>query len=509
VSIGAANPSYAAAGIDGPLESDPVTQSRRAIGALHVLAALTILAALLRFGTLDVQSIWLDESATITLVHRGFWGMLSHLSSSESSPPLYYVLVWAWTKVFGSGVAGFRSFSALIGTITIPVLYALGREFSARVGLWLAALATVSPIMYYYSQEARCYALLILFSAAALVYWQRAMREPRGRTLTLWSAMSVLALLTHYFAVFLFIPEAVFLVRRCGLRRMLAPIGAVVIVGLALAPLAVSQNADGKADWIQSTSLAGRVGQAAKQYLVGLYSPAEIMTAAVAGLLAAGALTLVLRASDPLERRAAGNIAILALSALALPLVLSASHVIDVFNGRNVIAAWTPWALLVAIGLGTTGSARAARTGTALGVALCALSLLVIVTTNLISGYQRDDWKGIAAQLKVAVPGRVIISPEEGSLPLGVYLPMLQETTAPHVSTRELDFVALRTRRTGRSPLAPVLPRHAPPGFRLAAVSTTEAYAVARYLASQRTVAAVAALRRVAGNAAAEVILQH
>ena len=102
------------------------------------------------------------------LVHRGLSGMLSHLSSSESTPPLYYVLVWAWTKVFGAGPIGFRSLSALAGTLTIPVMYAAGREISPRVGLWAAALAAFNPAMFYYSQEARAYALLILFARRRL-----------------------------------------------------------------------------------------------------------------------------------------------------------------------------------------------------------------------------------------------------------------------------------------------------------------------------------------------------
>ena len=102
------------------------------------------------------------------LVHHGFGGMLSHLSSSESAPPLYYVLVWVWTQGLRRRArSAFARFSALAGTLTIPVLYAGGREISARVGLWAAALATFSPIMYYYSQEARAYALLVLFGAAS------------------------------------------------------------------------------------------------------------------------------------------------------------------------------------------------------------------------------------------------------------------------------------------------------------------------------------------------------
>ena len=135
-----------------------------------------------------MQSIWLDESATMVLVHRGFSGMLSHLSSSESAPPLYYILAWAWTKLFGAGPLGFRSFSALVGTLTVPVMYLAGRRISPARGLWAAALTAVNPALYYYSQEARAYALVILLGAAAFVLWQRALRDPRARKLGWWTA---------------------------------------------------------------------------------------------------------------------------------------------------------------------------------------------------------------------------------------------------------------------------------------------------------------------------------
>ncbi len=298
------------------------------LGPTEIVLGLTILGAALRFGTLNVQSIWLDESATMILVHRGFSGMLSHLSSSESTPPLYYILVWAWTKVFSAGPLGFRSFSALLGTLTIPVLYAAGREISLRVGLWAAALALVNPAMYYYSQEARAYGLLILLCAAAFMLWQRALRAPDGRRLALWGGVSVLALLTHYFAAFLFLPEAVVLVRRLGWRRVWAPIGAVVLTGIALLPLAVSQRADGKASWIEAASLSSRAGETVKQFLVGLYGPVEILTAVLAGLLAGGAVVLLLRRGDERERSVARDAAIVGATGLALPLLVAVTHLV-------------------------------------------------------------------------------------------------------------------------------------------------------------------------------------
>jgi mannosyltransferase len=471
-----------------------------------VVIELTLGAAALRFATLNVQSIWLDESATMILVRRGLSGMLSHLPSSESAPPLYYILVWAWTKLFGVGPLGFRSFSALVGTLTIPVMYAAGRRLSTRAGLWAAALTAVNPALYYYSQEARAYALVILLSAAALVLWQRALQAPSRRNLWLWAGASGLAVLTHYFAAFLFVPEALVMGHRLGWRRVLAPSGAVALVGVALVPLASRQRADGKTNWIEAASLTSRVGESAKQFLVGLYGPLEILTALLSALLVAGALALLVRRGDRRERLGARDMAILATVGLALPLLLAITHLVDVFDGRNVIAAWVPCAVLIAAGLGV---ARAPRAGTALGLCLCAVSLAVIATINAIPAYQRDDWRGAARALGALRGERVIVSQENSSIPLSIYLPATSPVAGASGTARELDFVTLRTRRTGRSPLPPVVVRSAPPGFRPAGVRGSETYAVSRFLAPRATRVSVATLRRVGGEPKTEVIVQR
>ena len=236
----------------------------RTLTPTTIVILLTVAGAALRFGTLDVQSVWLDEATTMALVRHSLWGMFSHLYSEET-PPLYFVLVWAWTKIFGTGVLGFRSLSAILGTITIPVMYAVGRRISPRVGLWAAALIVVSPAMYYFSQEARCYALLVLLSAAAFLFWLRVLQDEDGRSLALWAAMSALALLTHYYAIFMFIPEAALLLRRLGIRRMLAPVGVEALTGLALLPLALWQNST-YGEVLESTSTVSRAAETVKLF---------------------------------------------------------------------------------------------------------------------------------------------------------------------------------------------------------------------------------------------------
>jgi 4-amino-4-deoxy-L-arabinose transferase-like glycosyltransferase len=477
--------------------------------AAQIAVALTVAAAALRFGTLDVQSIWLDESATMILVRRGFTGMMSHLSASESAPPFYYILVWGWTKVFGVGPLGFRSFSALAGTLTVPVMYLAGRRISPRAGVWAAALTAFNPAMYYYSQEARCYALLILFTAVAFALWLRALEKPDGRCLALWAGASILALVTHYFAVFVFVPQAVIIARRVGLRRLLAPVGAVVLVGLALLPLAVSQHGNGKkSEWIEESSLISRVAETAKLFLVGVYGPAEIATAVIAGLLAVSALVLVVRRTEQRARAVARECAIVGAVALGLPLLGAATHVLDVFDGRNVIAVWIPWAVLLAIGL---AAAHARRVGSLLGIGLCMLSLIVIAVTNATPGYQRDDWRGVARALGTPpYPDRVIVAEQHASFPLSIYLPGIEANSGSAVVTRELDLVALRERRTGRSPAPPaIIQAPAPPGFRAAGVLKTESYALSRFVAPHAVKLDVALLRRLSREAKSEAIWQR
>src|SRR5213078_1747237 len=115
------------------------------------------------------------------------------LPGSESTPPLYYILAWLWTRVFGLDEAGLRSLSALAGTLTIPVAYFIAaRLASVRAGIAAAALVAVNPLLWWYSQEARSYALVVLLTVAATAAFAGFVRDRRGAWT--WAVASVLAL---------------------------------------------------------------------------------------------------------------------------------------------------------------------------------------------------------------------------------------------------------------------------------------------------------------------------
>ena len=140
----------------------------------------------------------------------------------------------------------------------------------------------------------------------------------------------------------------------------------------------------------------------------------------------------MVRRTQAREREAARDFAIVGAVGLGLPLVAAATHALDVFDGRNVIAAWIPWALLLAIGL---AAPRARRLGASLGICLCVLSLAVIAAINAIPGYQRDDggaWPGRWEPPRS--PDRVLVAERYSSMPLSIYLPGTRTDAGPSAS---------------------------------------------------------------------------
>jgi 4-amino-4-deoxy-L-arabinose transferase-like glycosyltransferase len=436
---------------------------------LIAVAALSVAGAALRFSTLATQSYWSDEAVTAGLLQHGFGGMLRAIPDSESTPPLYYVLAWLWSQVFGLGEAGLRSFSALAGTLTIPVAAWLGtRAVSARAGVMCAALVAVNPLLWWYSQEARSYALVVLLAAAATAAFVSVARGGRG--LWWWAALCVLALGTHYFAIFVVGPQVLWIAwtRRRRVRALAAP-AVVAVAGAMLVPLLLRQASNHGADFIHASSLATRMAQVPKQFLIGFDAPAELLLTVGAGVLALLGVGLLVTRATPEERRASRLLVLVAGAGTVVPAALAVLGV-DYLIARNLLPALVPALAVLAAGF---AAERAGRLGVAGVAGLCALSIAAVIGVDTTSAYQRDDWRGVARQLGPPARNRVVVvTPAEGAVALQWYLPGAQTTGAP-VSAAEIDMVGVGERVGGQKPKPPRPPYPTAAGFTV--VRTVEA----------------------------------
>jgi hypothetical protein len=434
----------------------------------------------LRFATLDRQSFWLDELVTVSLVRKSFGGMVHAIPHSEATPYLYYLLAWPWARLFGSGEVGLRSLSALAGTATVVAAYGAGASLvSRRVGLIAAALVAVNPFLIWYSQEARSYAVVTLFVAVGLWLFGRGLAG-ESRALAGWALVSGLALATHYFAVFVVVPEAIWLVARGReQRRAIAAVVLPAVVLLAELPLLLAQRGNGESA-AQSGAFKRIVG-VPKDLVVGFSFPGELAGTIVAALLVVFALALLATRTTARDRARALVPGAMAAFAVVAPIVLAGGGA-DYVTARNAIVAVVPGAVCLGAGY------AASRAGMAAAAVLCLLSLAIGLSVSLDAKYGRTDWRGLAEAIGPASePRALVVTPDIDAALWRIYLPEVQELHDRPTRVREIIVAGLATQggfSAGRVKPPAATPRPAPPGFRLVDARLTSTFALIRYEAA-------------------------
>lgn len=177
-----------------------------------VLAAIIAAGLFLRTIQVGQEALWADEALTLLIKQWPVFDLL--VRPVDPSGGVYYLLAKLLVPD-GAGAIAARLISVFFGTASIIAMYAIGRAaLPRRQALLAAAMLAVSPVLVDYSQEARGYSLmifLVLASAAALLWWGRALGEGRAghRRLAMFGIATGLSLYTHFTAIFWIVPAIV------------------------------------------------------------------------------------------------------------------------------------------------------------------------------------------------------------------------------------------------------------------------------------------------------------
>lgn len=200
----------------------------------------------------------------------GVGRVLRAVALSDTSPPLYYVLLGWWMRIAGTSDAALRFFSAACGLLAMPLLWSVGRVLGGVRLAWIACLLfAVAPPALYYSGEGRMYALTWV-CGLALARCTLALAEhgPRPLLAAGWVLAAAAGLLTHYFVAFVWVAMVVWLALHA--RRVRWPVLAalVAVVGMVVFPW-YAQVPESLAAWrVTGGWLDKRLGP--KQHAVGL-----------------------------------------------------------------------------------------------------------------------------------------------------------------------------------------------------------------------------------------------
>jgi hypothetical protein len=220
----------------------------RVVVRRDVVAVVALAAGGLALRVLATRGIWLDEATSIHQAEMALPDMLHSLRTTDVHPPLHHIVLWGTVRLLGTGEMAVRVPSLLAATAMIPLIYAAARDiYDARAGMAAAVLASVAPFAVWYADEARMYALFMVFALLALWMQVRILRGEGGARAWLGYVLAAAALVyTQYFGIlFVGVQQLAFVIAiaRGALpaRRVLAWSGLLVVLLAPLMPFALDQ----------------------------------------------------------------------------------------------------------------------------------------------------------------------------------------------------------------------------------------------------------------------------
>lgn len=145
------------------------------------------------------QSFWRDEAFSVLFAERPLSFIFRNLTFE---PPVYYLLLHYWIKLFGTSEIATRSLSLLGFSLAVVVVIIWSEKLFRKHWLsWvLPFLFITNPMLLYYAFEVRTYGWYIFFATLSLFAYS----EKRWRLFIL---ASILGFYTHTYFLFLVASE--------------------------------------------------------------------------------------------------------------------------------------------------------------------------------------------------------------------------------------------------------------------------------------------------------------
>jgi mannosyltransferase len=366
---------------------------------IYFLVALIVAGAFLRLYNLGFNSLWLDEASTYSISSQSFFTIWQSMVGGEFNPPLFYwiehIMLW-----FGNNEIILRLLPAMFGIFAIPIFYFIGKEFlNEKTGIIMAALATFSPFLILYSQEARAYSAMLFFISLAFLFYLK------GNRWILFGIMCSIAMWIHFYSfVVIFSLILIHLI----VYRKKEIIKSVITIGVLCAPLFY----EGVKLFLLRTSIAPSFGIQGTNLLIETISE-------LSGFNIAMALIFIIMSIIGIFLLKNKNKSIMLILTIMGIMVVSfiLSYKMPMMP-RYLIVLAPFFYLAVALAFNKIKTTRI----------VCAILAILILTSapflcSYYTQYSKDDWKGFGGLLqeKTNTGDVVVIVPGYISQPLNYY----------------------------------------------------------------------------------------
>lgn len=364
------------------------------------LPLLVLLSLFVRSRQLHA-GFWIDEGISVGIAHE-HWTSIPHLLRQDGSPPLYYMLLGIWVRLFGDSEAATHTLSLVFGLACVPLAFFATRAvFGRPAALAATVLASLDPFLTYYAQETRMYELEALLSL--IVAWSYVEGILRGRRT--WTPVFVVstALLaySHNWGLLLCVglSAATAAFARDRLRLFGVAVAAVAVLYAPWVPTLLSQARHTGAPWSTRPSFHDLFLSAGT--VIG--GDAPYVALVLVGGAALGGLVVHQRTRERRE--------------IAALLTVIAVTVVVAFVASQISPAWTARYFAVIFGPVVIVAGQAIARARGLGFAT------LVALVFLFAGYSvkndKENAKGITAgTLPYLKTGELIISTHPEQVPV-------------------------------------------------------------------------------------------
>ena len=193
-----------------PLTADPGVECRE----VRLFSIIVALGTLLRFFNLGQRQLWVDEIIQLqSFSHSSLGESFAAVIDIVAAAPLDFIIQHLFVTLWGQSEFAARFHAAFFGSLSLPLLYWMGKRFfSTQVALLGTLLFALYPLHHQYSQEGRNYSLFCFLSLSCYYLLCRALGSRRAGWWILYTLAATLLLYTNYFGGVLLISQAAFLI---------------------------------------------------------------------------------------------------------------------------------------------------------------------------------------------------------------------------------------------------------------------------------------------------------
>ncbi len=370
-----------------------------------------------RLGSRD---FWGDEIGTVLAAQEPFRRVISG-EALDFHPPLYYLLIHFWMKVFGTSEAAVRVPSVLFGLLLVGIVAHMARDIGGpRVAQWGALLGACYPVLVMFSRMARYYSMVgALAALSSLLFW-RVLRRRSPAYLAAYVAVGLALAYTSYLALCLLAAQVLVGIVWGGRRRLW--LAACLLLAVGYVPwlgVAFSQAGSLAGRGEVATAVSGIVGAASRaMYPLYVFAVGETLYPwrfflTLPGLALVGGIATAGFAQSREDSVGAGTIAAVGFGLSVLIASTVARAVPPVYLPSRMLFLAPVLVLLFALGI-----KRLKRWGLPAGVAI------LLVWCYSISNYYRGSdfhnpvylvpWRQIVEELRASLePSDVVVATPE------------------------------------------------------------------------------------------------